>query len=107
MVFAFSVSYTFYVVSYRVKRPERRATGTFGHTVFAWRTWAGQAHVLGSSWTVSMTPTRPGEKPEISDREKRIIEQRLATFDDDRTTAVDARQALASIRKKLKHAAPR
>lgn len=56
---------------------------------------------------MSSTPSRPGTEPEISEREKRIIEERLATFDEDRKTAVDAKEALASIRKSLKHPAPR
>jgi hypothetical protein len=50
---------------------------------------------------------RPGEKLEISDMEKRIIEQRLATFDEDRKTAVDAREAIATIRTTLKQPSPR
>jgi len=53
------------------------------------------------------TSSRTGTDSEISDRAKRIIEQRLATFDEDRETAVDAREALASIRESLKHPAPR
>ena len=57
--------------------------------------------------SMSTTPSRPGTEPEVSDREKRIIEQRLATFDEDRKTAVDAKEALASIRKSLQDPVPR
>ncbi|MEP6716842.1 MAG: hypothetical protein ABJC09_14825 [Terriglobia bacterium] len=56
---------------------------------------------------MSTIPSRPGTEPDISDREKRIIEQRLASFDEDRKTAVDAKEALASIRKSLQYPAPR
>jgi hypothetical protein len=56
---------------------------------------------------MSTTPTRPGEKPEISEREKRIIEERLATFDEDRKAAVNAREALLQIRKNLRQPVPR
>jgi hypothetical protein len=51
---------------------------------------------------MSTTPTRPDTKLEISDSEKRTIEERLATFDEDKKTAVDAHEALASISKNLK-----
>ena len=56
---------------------------------------------------MSTTPIRPVTEPEICGREKRIIEERLARFDEDRKTAVDAKGALASIRKNLTHATPR
>jgi hypothetical protein len=54
---------------------------------------------------MSTTPTRPVTEPEISDRERRIIEQRLATADDE--PRQDARQAIEEIRRELHHASPR
>jgi len=55
---------------------------------------------------MSSTPTRPETEPSIDDETRAIIEQRLATFDEDRKTAVDAREALAAIRRSLKHPLP-
>jgi hypothetical protein len=50
------------------------------------------------------TPTRPGTEPEISDRERRIIEERLATADSE--PRQDAREAIEEIRRKLKQPSP-
>jgi hypothetical protein len=55
---------------------------------------------------MSTTPTGPRTEPEGDDETRRIIEQRLATFDEDRKTAVDAREALAAMRKNLKQLSP-
>ena len=58
--------------------------------------------------TTTETPNRPGMRPEEIDPEtERVILERLATFDDDAKTAVDAREALVGIRRKLKHASTR
>ena len=56
---------------------------------------------------MSTTPIRPRTEPFVDEETRRIIEQRLATFDEDRKTAVDAKEALAAIRKNLKHPTPR
>ncbi len=49
---------------------------------------------------MASNPTRPDEKPKVSDHERAIIMERLKTVDDeDAKTAVDARKALADIRK--------
>ena len=56
---------------------------------------------------MSAIPLPPGENPEISEDEKRIIEQRLATYDEDRKTSIDARVAIAAIRENLKDPTPR
>ena len=53
------------------------------------------------------TPTRPETEPEVSEETKRILAERDLTFEDDRKTAVPAREALAAIRKSLQHTAPR
>jgi hypothetical protein len=54
-----------------------------------------------------MTPTLPDTTLTVDEETRRIIEERLATFDEDRKTAVDAKKALAAIRLNLKHPAPR
>jgi hypothetical protein len=46
---------------------------------------------------------RPGTKPEADAETQTIIEQRLATFDEDVKTATDARAAVARLREKLAH----
>jgi hypothetical protein len=56
---------------------------------------------------MASTPTRPDTKPAVDEETRRVIEQRLATFDEDRKTAVDAKEALAAIRKSLQQPAPR
>jgi hypothetical protein len=56
---------------------------------------------------MSTTPTRPRIEAPVDEETRRIIEQRLATFDEDCRTAVDAKEALAAIRKNLKDPSPR
>jgi hypothetical protein len=51
-------------------------------------------------------PIRP-TKPTVDQQTERIILERDATFDKDRKTAVDAREAIAGIRKALKQPTPR
>jgi hypothetical protein len=51
---------------------------------------------------MSTTTTRPSTKPETDAETERIIRERMATFNEDVKTAVDAREALATIRKNLK-----
>jgi hypothetical protein len=46
-------------------------------------------------------PSRPGETEEIDTETAQILAERDATFEDDRKTAVDAREAVAAIRRKL------
>jgi hypothetical protein len=56
------------------------------------------------------TPSRPGQKQEKIDPEtERIIRERLATLDEDSKTAVDAKEFLTGLKKKLadKHLVPR
>jgi hypothetical protein len=52
-------------------------------------------------------PIRPGEKEELDEETIRILNERDATFEQDKLSAVDARQALKEIRANLKHSAPR
>ena len=56
---------------------------------------------------MSTTPTRPRTEPEVDDETRRIIEQRLATADDEPTH--DPREAIEEIRmrRKLKPLSPR
>lgn len=56
---------------------------------------------------MSTTPTLPGTEPEISPEEEAILRERLKTLGRDERDSVDARQALADIRKALKHLKPR
>ena len=58
---------------------------------------------------MSSSPERSGTQPEqnIDPETENIIRERLVTFDEDVKTAVDAREAIAEIRKSLKHPAPR
>ena len=57
---------------------------------------------------MSTTPLCPGAKAESVDPEtERTIRDRLASIDEDVKTAVDARKALAEIRKSLQHPKPR
>lgn len=55
---------------------------------------------------MNTSPTRPGEPEKVDPETERIIRERLATFDEDVKTAVDAKQVIAEIRKSLKHAKP-
>jgi hypothetical protein len=52
------------------------------------------------------TPYRPGEKEEINTETEQIRSERDKTFEEDRKTAVYAREALADIRRKLKTPQP-
>jgi hypothetical protein len=54
---------------------------------------------------MSITPIRP--EKDLDDETKRILEERDATFEEDRKTAVDAREAIANIRRRLKTLQPR
>ena len=57
---------------------------------------------------MSTTPIRPAMKSEQIDPEtERIIRERLATFDEDKKNAVDAREALTAFKKTLQHPLPR
>jgi hypothetical protein len=51
---------------------------------------------------MSTTPSRPGTEPQVTEEEKELILERLATFEKDRKSAVDAHEALAKIRRTLK-----
>jgi hypothetical protein len=51
---------------------------------------------------MSNMPRRPAVEPEVTEEEKTIILERLATFEEDRKSAVDADEALAKIRRTLK-----
>jgi hypothetical protein len=51
---------------------------------------------------MSATPTRPGLREEIDAETSRILAERDGTFDQDKKTTVDARQAIVEIRRNLK-----
>ncbi len=52
--------------------------------------------------------SQPGIRAEELDPEtERILLDRLASFDEDAKTAVDAHEALIDIRRNLKHVSPR
>jgi hypothetical protein len=55
---------------------------------------------------MSTTPYRPGEKEQIDTETEQILSERDKTFEDDRKTAVNAREALADIRRQLKTPQP-
>ena len=58
--------------------------------------------------TTTESDTRLGIRAEVVDPEtERIILDRLASFDEDAKTAVDAREALIGIRRNLKHVSTR
>jgi hypothetical protein len=42
-------------------------------------------------------------EPEVAEEEKKIILERLATYEHDKKSAVDAHETLAEIRRKLKY----
>ena len=50
---------------------------------------------------------RPESKDEIDEDTRRILAERDATFERDKLTALDAKKAIAAIRKKLKRPASR
>jgi hypothetical protein len=49
---------------------------------------------------MSVTPIRPEES--VDEETQRILQERDATFDEDKEMAVDAREATANIRRRLK-----
>jgi hypothetical protein len=53
------------------------------------------------------SPIRPGTKPEVDPEVEKTIRERLATFEEDRKSAVNAHEALAAIRQNLKQLSPR
>jgi hypothetical protein len=55
--------------------------------------------------TATEMPVRAGF--ELDPENARILAERDLTFDQDKKTAVDAKQAIAGIRRNLRHAAPR
>jgi hypothetical protein len=58
--------------------------------------------------TTTESDIRLGIRAEVVDPEtERIILDRLASFDEDAKTAVDAREALIGIRRNLKHVSTR
>lgn len=54
---------------------------------------------------MSTTPTRPAITQPVDDETRRVIEQRLATAEDE--PREDAREAIEGIRRKLQHSANR
>jgi len=58
---------------------------------------------------MSSTPPRTGAEPEITEEERAIIRERMTTYEQDKLNTVDAREAIAEMRRdlKLKHLAPR
>jgi hypothetical protein len=52
----------------------------------------------------STIPTRPGTTPPVDEETRRVIEQRLATAEDE--SRQDAREAIEEIRRKLQHPSP-
>jgi hypothetical protein len=54
---------------------------------------------------VAVAPIRPEET--VDEETKRILLERDATFEKDKETAVDAREAIADIRRRLKTLQPR
>jgi hypothetical protein len=67
----------------------------------------GDPPVMDNEGTRSTTPIRSGAEPEIDEETRRILAERDATFEQDKQTAVDAREAMAEIRRKLRSAQPR
>jgi len=55
---------------------------------------------------MSITPSWSGEKEEIDPETAQILSERDETFDEDRKTAMDAREAMAEIRRKLRTPQP-
>jgi hypothetical protein len=51
-------------------------------------------------------PSRPDETEQIDTETAQILAERDATFEDDRKMAMDAREALAEMRRKLKTPQP-
>jgi hypothetical protein len=56
---------------------------------------------------MSTSPQRPGTEPEIDEQTLRILRERDATFDEDKKSAVDAKEAIAAIRRELQTLKPR
>ncbi len=55
--------------------------------------------------TTTEMPNRPGT--EVDPEVLQTVRERMATLDEDRKTAVDAREAIAEIRRSLKTPVPR
>ena len=53
------------------------------------------------------TPARPGTEAEIDEESKRILDDRLATLDEDIKTARPAEEVIRELRKKYQPPAPR
>jgi hypothetical protein len=53
------------------------------------------------------TPTRPGTESEIDEETKRILDERLASLDEDIKEARPADEVIAELRKKYQPPAPR
>ena len=53
------------------------------------------------------SPTRPGTEAEIDEETKRILDERLASFDEDIKEARPADEVIAELRKKYQTPAPR
>jgi hypothetical protein len=51
-------------------------------------------------------PARPDTQSEIDAELRRVLAERDGTFDDDRRTAIDAKDAMAEIRRALKTPQP-
>ena len=56
---------------------------------------------------MSSQPHRPEPQTKIDPETQAILDERLKTIDQDQRQAMDAREALAEIRRNLKHPAPR
>ncbi len=53
------------------------------------------------------TPIRPGSEAEIDEETKRILDERLASFDEDIKDARPADEVIRELRKKYQPASPR
>jgi hypothetical protein len=51
---------------------------------------------------MSNMPRCPAAEPEVTEEEKKIILERLATYEEDKKSAVDANEALTKILRTLK-----
>lgn len=58
---------------------------------------------------MASTPHRPGSEPveDLDEETKRILDERLATFDEDLKTARPAAEVIRELREKFRHPAPR
>jgi hypothetical protein len=60
---------------------------------------------MGYHQCMKVIATRPEDT--VDEETKRILKERDATFEEDRKTAIDAREAIASIRRNLQTMTPR